>query len=160
MASCPGRTRLYHSCVHRCAPADTRLFTILVSWPPSQAAQETTKGGSMKRFELFGIVYFQEHRKCGKETCKTCQDGPGHGPYWWSRDTTGKRKYIGVNLPKDVTEAEKERNEMLGAARGHRARLQRQIDALDRLIYNSPLQDGDRAVFKDLQMGFKQEKLF
>ena len=114
----------------------------------------------MKRFELFGMVYFQEHRKCGKETCKTCQDGPGHGPYWWSRDTTGKRKYIGVNLPKDVTEAEKERNEMLGAARGHRARLQRQIDALDRLIYNSPLQDGDRAVFKDLQMGFKQQTLF
>lgn len=114
----------------------------------------------MKRFELYGISYYQEYRKCGKASCTRCADGPGHGPYWWSRDRNGKRKYIGVNLPKEITDADQERREMISAARAYRMKLSNQIAALDRLLNNSPLQDGDRDVFKALGIGLKQGRLF
>lgn len=43
-----------------------------------------------------------QYRKCGKEGCKTCADGPRHGPYYYGTKTIdGKRysKYFGKNLP-------------------------------------------------------------
>jgi hypothetical protein len=39
-----------------------------------------------------------EHRRCGDESCKTCRDGPGHGPYRyavWREGAAVKRKYLG-----------------------------------------------------------------
>jgi len=39
-----------------------------------------------------------EHRKCGRDTCSTCVDGKGHGPYLhavWPGGTRVRRKYLG-----------------------------------------------------------------
>ena len=40
----------------------------------------------------------EEYRRCGAATCKTCSDGPGHGPYRyavWREGAKVKRKYLG-----------------------------------------------------------------
>jgi len=40
----------------------------------------------------------EEYRRCGAETCRTCRDGPGHGPYRyavWREGKKVKRKYLG-----------------------------------------------------------------
>jgi len=36
--------------------------------------------------------YVQKYVRCGKERCKRCKNGPGHGPYWYRvwRDDNGK----------------------------------------------------------------------
>jgi hypothetical protein len=43
-------------------------------------------------------TYRQEWVKCGKANCKPCQDGQGHGPYWyayWSEKGRTRKRYIG-----------------------------------------------------------------
>lgn len=43
-----------------------------------------------------------QYRKCGKDTCSTCMNGKGHGPYYYgSKVIKGKRerKYFGTKLP-------------------------------------------------------------
>lgn len=48
------------------------------------------------------ISYQQEYVKCGKERCRKCKEGPGHGPYWYGYYREGgktKKKYIGKELP-------------------------------------------------------------
>ena len=45
--------------------------------------------------------YQQEMVKCGKESCQKCQQGPGHGPYWyayWSESGRTRKKYVGKHL--------------------------------------------------------------
>ena len=40
----------------------------------------------------------EEYRRCGAQGCKTCQRGPGHGPYRyavWREGAKVKRKYLG-----------------------------------------------------------------
>lgn len=48
--------------------------------------------------------YAQKYIKCGKEGCKKCSFGEGHGPYWyryyWSNGKQ-KWKYIGKERPVD-----------------------------------------------------------
>jgi len=43
------------------------------------------------------ITYQQQYRTCGKPSCRTCQSGSGHGPYWYGvstvRDEYGKRVF-------------------------------------------------------------------
>jgi hypothetical protein len=37
-------------------------------------------------------------RRCGRETCSTCTEGNGHGPYLyavWREGTRVRRKYLG-----------------------------------------------------------------
>lgn len=45
----------------------------------------------------------QEYSKCGKERCKKCATGQGHGPYWYRytyRKGGGhKREYVGKQKP-------------------------------------------------------------
>ncbi len=45
----------------------------------------------------------QEYSKCGKERCKVCATGQGHGPYWYRyvyRKGGGhKRVYVGKEKP-------------------------------------------------------------
>jgi len=39
-----------------------------------------------------------EYRRCGRETCSTCTDGNGHGPYLyavWREGKRVRRKYLG-----------------------------------------------------------------
>jgi predicted ATPase/DNA-binding SARP family transcriptional activator/Tfp pilus assembly protein PilF len=48
------------------------------------------------------VTYRQEHRRCGKATCVTCRNGPGHGPYWyavWREGRRVRRRYLGVKAP-------------------------------------------------------------
>jgi hypothetical protein len=48
-----------------------------------------------------GVQYRLQYRKCGKPGCK-CNDGEGHGPYWYSYDGNSAAKYVGINLPEHV----------------------------------------------------------
>ncbi|MFL5657964.1 MAG: DUF6788 family protein, partial [Ktedonobacteraceae bacterium] len=50
------------------------------------------------------IAYRQQFTRCGKQRCRKCKEGEGHGPYWyayWSENGRTKTKYIGVRLPPD-----------------------------------------------------------
>jgi hypothetical protein len=40
----------------------------------------------------------EEYRRCGDESCRTCREGPGHGPYRyavWRDGAKVMRKYLG-----------------------------------------------------------------
>src|SRR5450755_2538599 len=51
------------------------------------------------------VTYRQQHTRCGKERCRKCKEGAGHGPYWyayWSEAGRTVSKYVGIHLPADV----------------------------------------------------------
>src|SRR5437660_3888640 len=51
------------------------------------------------------ITYRQQYTRCGKERCRKCREGPGHGPYWyayWSENGRTISKYIGIHPPQNV----------------------------------------------------------
>ena len=51
------------------------------------------------------VTYRQQYTRCGKQRCRKCREGEGHGPYWyayWSEQGRTISKYIGVHLPADV----------------------------------------------------------
>src|SRR5437660_12283434 len=51
------------------------------------------------------ITYHQQVSYCGKQRCRKCREGIGHGPYWYAYHTENgrtTRTYIGKNLPADV----------------------------------------------------------
>src|SRR5438270_9395816 len=51
------------------------------------------------------ITYRQQYTRCGKERCRKCKEGVGHGPYWyayWSENGRTVSKYIGIRLPADI----------------------------------------------------------
>ena len=55
------------------------------------------------------VVYRQQFTRCGKQRCRKCKEGEGHGPYWyayWSENGRTKTRYIGVRLPPDLTAAQ------------------------------------------------------
>ncbi|MGH2346925.1 MAG: DUF6788 family protein, partial [Chloroflexota bacterium] len=46
--------------------------------------------------------YREQYRRCGKDNCRRCAEGPGHGPYWYEIWREGGRlhtRYIGKVLP-------------------------------------------------------------
>jgi DNA-binding SARP family transcriptional activator/Flp pilus assembly protein TadD len=48
------------------------------------------------------VTYRQQFTRCGKERCRKCKEGAGHGPYWyayWSVNGRTVSKYIGIHLP-------------------------------------------------------------
>jgi DNA-binding SARP family transcriptional activator/DNA-binding NarL/FixJ family response regulator len=48
------------------------------------------------------VTYRQQFTRCGKERCRKCREGEGHGPYWyayWSEKGRTISKYIGTHLP-------------------------------------------------------------
>lgn len=50
-------------------------------------------------------VYRQKVTFCGKPGCRPCQEGRGHGPYWYAYQTVNgqaKQVYIGKTLPPDI----------------------------------------------------------
>jgi len=54
------------------------------------------------------ITYRQQFTRCGKQRCRKCRDGEGHGPYWyayWSEKGRTVSKYVGVSLPAEVVAA-------------------------------------------------------
>ncbi|MFL5665007.1 MAG: DUF6788 family protein [Ktedonobacteraceae bacterium] len=57
------------------------------------------------------IAYRQQFTRCGKQRCRKCKEGEGHGPYWyayWSENGRTKTKYIGVRLPPDLESAQQD----------------------------------------------------
>ena len=51
------------------------------------------------------VTYRQQYTRCGKERCRKCRDGLGHGPYWyayWSENGRTISKYIGIHPPQSV----------------------------------------------------------
>ena len=51
------------------------------------------------------ITYRQQFTRCGKQRCRKCREGAGHGPYWyayWSENGRTISKYIGVNPPAEA----------------------------------------------------------
>ena len=56
------------------------------------------------------VTYRQQYTRCGKQRCRKCKEGAGHGPYWyayWSENGRTISKYIGIHPP-DGIEAEKQ----------------------------------------------------
>lgn len=48
------------------------------------------------------VSYYLSYRKCGKQTCRTCAEGAGHGPYWyatWREDRKVRTAYLGREKP-------------------------------------------------------------
>src|ERR1700720_22004 len=53
------------------------------------------------------VTYRQQVSFCGKQSCRKCRDGVGHGPYWYAYRLTAdgrkERVYIGKHLPPEAT---------------------------------------------------------
>ncbi len=57
------------------------------------------------------IAYRQQFTRCGKQRCRKCKEGEGHGPYWyayWNENGSTKTRYIGVHLPPDLEPAQQD----------------------------------------------------
>src|SRR5579883_2485989 len=68
---------------------------------PSRGEREQLMNGK--------VTYRQQYTRCGKQRCRKCKEGAGHGPYWyayWSENGRTISKYIGIHPPAEV-EAEK-----------------------------------------------------
>lgn len=51
------------------------------------------------------VTYRQQYTRCGKQRCRKCKEGAGHGPYWyayWSENGRTISKYIGIHAPADL----------------------------------------------------------
>ena len=61
------------------------------------------------------VTYRQQYTRCGKQRCRKCQEGSGHGPYWyayWSEKGRTVSKYIGSRLPDDIAMTRRARPEV------------------------------------------------
>lgn len=55
-------------------------------------------------FSINGVTYRQLMTNCGSKDCKKCKEnGPSHGPYWYGF-REGTKKYIGKELPANITQ--------------------------------------------------------
>lgn len=55
------------------------------------------------------VTYRQQYTRCGKERCRKCKEGAGHGPYWyayWSENGRTISKYIGIHSPTELAESQ------------------------------------------------------
>src|SRR5919108_6027757 len=55
------------------------------------------------------VTYRQQYTRCGKQRCRKCREGRGHGPYWyayWSEKGRTVSKYIGTQLPEELERAQ------------------------------------------------------
>src|ERR1700681_1630641 len=53
------------------------------------------------------VTYRQQFTRCGKQRCRKCREGTGHGPYWyayWSEKGRTISKYIGTHLPAEIAD--------------------------------------------------------
>ena len=102
-------------------------------------------------FALQGTTYRQEYRKCNNPNCKCHKPGhDGHGPYWYARGWTGKRRYIGKQLPPHITATRQAHNARLQEMQEQRTRLAAELRSLDALIATMYLHDDNKATLTDL----------
>jgi len=62
------------------------------------------------------VTYRQQFTRCGKQRCRKCKEGAGHGPYWyayWSEKGRTVSKYIGVSLPAEIVAARETSGKMI-----------------------------------------------
>jgi DNA-binding SARP family transcriptional activator len=62
------------------------------------------------------VTYRQQFTRCGKQRCRKCREGGGHGPYWyayWSENGRTVSKYIGIHLPADIEQTQQSAGEMV-----------------------------------------------
>lgn len=112
----------------------------------------------MDHFDLEGVTYYQQGRKCNKPDCP-CAAGALHGPYWFSRDkTSGKVTYIGRTLPEGIEKTRQAHEELLPAMRGELEEFTAKVDALTRLMHHEALSDDDYLIIRDL--GFENALLW
>src|SRR2546425_1126457 len=100
------------------------------------------------RFMNSKVTYRQQYTRCGKERCRKCKEGSGHGPYWyayWSENGRTISKYIGLRLPAHI-EAERQ-------VAGHAA----DSDATPRIAKDSTTPDKVAATSANLVSGYPQE---
>lgn len=83
----------------------------------------------MNDIRINGLTYRQTWRTCNKANCK-CKQGEQHGPYWMSTDGMGQRKYVGKNLPEEVTATREQIRQHAESIRSTRSDIDRQIEAL------------------------------
>lgn len=105
----------------------------------------------MDRFELEGVTYYQQGRKCGKAACK-CANGHLHGPYWYCSDQ-GRVGYIGKALPEPISRARAAHDGLLTDMVRQRRQFITKADVLTRLIGHAPLSQDDRAMLVALGYG-------
>jgi hypothetical protein len=108
----------------------------------------------MDRFILQGTIYYQQGRQCGRANCKCAsgRDEDLHGPYWY-KHSRGKVTYLGKELPAAVAEVRAAHERLLAQMSHKRLELLGQADALERLMHNEPLEDGDGAILEQLGFG-------
>jgi hypothetical protein len=107
----------------------------------------------LDRFALKGVTYYQQTRKCNKANCRTCAYGPGHGPYWFSRDGNGNVNYLGKTLPPEVTTVRTNHAYHLDAMVKLRWELLEQSEVLARHIRNEALTIRDQEMIRSLGFG-------
>lgn len=64
------------------------------------------------------VTYRQQYTRCGKQRCRKCKEGPGHGPYWYAFYSEGGRtvsKYIGIHAPAELDSAKSSAPRLSGA---------------------------------------------
>lgn len=104
-------------------------------------------------FDLEGVTYYAEGRKCGKAGCR-CQSGDLHGPYWYKRDqSTGKVTYLGKTIPAELEETRRRLSLYSRDIVAAHSRLLDQAEALRRLQTRQHLTAEDRAAIRDLGFG-------
>src|SRR5439155_6347409 len=55
------------------------------------------------------VTYRQQFTRCGKQRCRKCREGIGHGPYWyayWSEKGRTRSKYVGIHRPDMLDQAQ------------------------------------------------------
>src|SRR5579872_3017136 len=65
----------------------------------------TFSGGTENKLMNNKVTYRQQFTRCGKQRCRKCKDGAGHGPYWyayWSENGRTISKYIGIHPPPEI----------------------------------------------------------
>ena len=77
-------------------PSDTSIEPHIIQVTPCSVLGDVLKGDGEKMNDK--VTYRQQVNFCGKPRCRKCQQGIGHGPYWYSYqviDGRTIRTYIG-----------------------------------------------------------------
>lgn len=135
-------------------PSDTSIephmmqVTSVMQVTPCSVPGDVNKGAGEKMDDK--VTYRQQINFCGKPRCRKCQQGIGHGPYWYSYQVVDGhtiRTYIGKNLPADVQVPNSQKSPasitdpaalQLADMRYARKSLSSEIDELDRLLALDP----------------------
>lgn len=108
---------------------------------------------SREKFVLEGWTYYQEERRCGKPSCKTCQEVGAHFGYWWRRKKGSKREYIGRELPEEVNQLRTRLEATTATIESHISMLFNDIQLLQKLRNRQPLIKEEK--FRLAELGYK-----